>query len=203
MCPCVCLDPLCGIHNKAWIKDASVLGIAKHWGNFAFREMLLHPNLRDYHIHIGDTRNWKSPSGLSVRKIPWVTWREGIQGGDEISTAAGAANLRLIQEHLMPTIVPGILESWAESMALFDCLAPLSGGTWLALTSKHVDSHGSSRWHAKEVSARTEAQNNSEVRALVAGDLAVYASASLRFDQVRRAAASGGVKCAQYQRSTV
>ena len=68
-------------------------------------------------------------------------------------------------------------------MALFDCVAPLRGGTWLALTARRREDHGAHQWAERQRAALKAARLDPEVSRALEGDRALYETANAQLDR--------------------
>jgi hypothetical protein len=172
-------DPLCGFSHFE-VRNSTIRTFAAHWSNFAFRELLLHPSLRQM---------------ISSEKIPksdivWWSWKR-LVGHDveylanEVGRAAFDALRQMIVEGRMFDVV-GLVERFEDTCRLLDkhMPLPLLGQSYLDLAHNLTDSHGSTRWKTKEpmVEKVSHAEQDPIVQAFVSTDLIVYEAAVARFE---------------------
>ena len=164
-------DPLCGEAHLN-LTSATPLSFACHWGNYAFRELLLHPRL---HSLASAESTPVVTRGPLHRDPVWWVWRRHLQGGDDPTTAAGAANFAALRRelpHMFDLI--GVVERWDELCALLNQLLPVPGFDFAAAATRIDGSHGSAAWKAQQVAALVEARAEPAVRRHIEADIALY-----------------------------
>ena len=174
-------DPLCA-SAELDARNATLREFARHWGNYALRDLLLHPPLARRLLpanHTSPQRPDDSP--FRNRRSVWRANRRALAGGDDPATAAGRANLdaaiALLRAGTLYDAV-GVLERWDETCALFDAAAPLVE-PWCEALANHTVDHGSAKWKELELAELARARDDADVRAAIAGDLELYNDAVL------------------------
>ena len=163
-------DPLCGSSHFQYT-NSTVLHFAQHWGNFAFRELLLHPRLRG-----------TAATGTAFRPASpvWWAWKRAVGDAENLWTPEGRVAFETTRHvlddgTLFDTV--GLLERFNDTCRLLDRLYPLPPAvatSYATLASRFANSHGSARYAVEEHSARDAARGDPAVRALVATDLQLY-----------------------------
>lgn len=170
-------DPLCGLHRLD-AKKATLHQWADHWGNFLFRELLWHPELRK----LAESRREFNNHQFDCWDEPWVQYKDQLAGGDDVRTPSGKKNFQAVKDHLLgrnnaaPLYdVYGVMEMWNETMAAFDHVMPLeSPHTWVHAAAQAHSFHGSEEWHDEEKAMLEEARQDPYVLAALAGDIQLY-----------------------------
>lgn len=144
------------------------------------RELMWHPDL--YVIARG--RPDFLPEELDCFADPWVQYKIQLNGGDDIQTESGKANLAAVAERLSAENgteplynVYGVLERWDETMAMFDAWMPLEHNYhWARQVANHPNalSHGSDAWKEENDQLVEEATHNKRINKALAGDLYLY-----------------------------
>lgn len=191
-------DQLCG---SAHVVPArmSLLQWARHWGNYLFRQLLV-PSLPAFTRLLADAgappvrRPWYSFQKAALCKRTrtcadlgkWTTLKRALRGLDAGTSARSEAALQgLLAELPAMFAAVGLLERWAESMELFAMATGFdefrSNGRELNGTIQKA-THGSERWAGRSARLRAEAAASSEIRALLAADLRIYARVQQLFE---------------------
>lgn len=160
--------------------NASIQDFAKHWGNFLMRELMWNPDLYE----LAKSRPDFNPEEPDCFADPWVQFKIQLNGGDDIRTESGKANLKAVEDRLLATNrghnslydVYGVVERWNETMKLFDDKMPLEWpNTWRYVTATHMGiDHGSASYKEEEDKVLEEALNDADVKEALAGDLYLY-----------------------------
>jgi len=180
-------DPLCGsrhfnFDSAAFGNASHVAAFAAHWGDFAFREMLLHPGLRDVAV--------PSPSpALPVQRhfsedstYVWWAWKRAIAStpGLSVETAFGAVRVALTSGRLFDVV--GVVERFADTCRLLDAVLPLPAALkatyeyrgYADAAARLTETHGSTKWKGQEIASRSAASMDPAVRSCLAWDLKLY-----------------------------
>jgi len=188
-------DQLCGIQTELWWKRATMRDMADSWGNFLFRELLLHPALSSTAMGVlNKTAVCSHQSDFqsdfrATRTRYWQVWRRELEVhgcGDDPQSAQGAANLERVLRFVAEGghfDVWGLLEEFQETMARLDCAVPvksssrgLYGGssTWKELTAQHHVTHNSESHKDVELAAIAEARVDPYILDRLAADIRIY-----------------------------
>ena len=171
-------DPLCGSKHFNFLSPqfgspAHVQAFASHWGDFALRELLLHPGLRG-----------RAASSMTPDNYVWFAWKRAVERTNSTEAGFHAASRKLSSGALFDVI--GVVERFDDTCRLLDAVLPLPSRfrNYSAATKLATHSHGSERWKEHEVAAREKAKVDPVVRAALAWDLKLYSEVVLpRFDQ--------------------
>ncbi len=109
-------DPLCG-HSRLSIDGRTTMAaFARHWGNYLFRELLMHPELRPAHASLklsalkpslAASAGGVSSANLTLWQDPlWWVWRQQLRGADDPTTTDGQRHLVHVQRRLIGTTLP-------------------------------------------------------------------------------------------------
>ena len=177
-------DPLCGsehfrFRSTAFGNTSHVAAFAKYWGDFAFREMLLHPGLRKVAVP-------SLNSSFEKDKYVWWAWKRAIANtpGFSHKTAFAAVRIALANGRLFDIV--GVVERFADTCSLLDTVLPLPGPafqnktgyrthrTYAAVTAQLTRTHGSQEWKEREIASRSAANTDPAVRSYLAWDLKLY-----------------------------
>ena len=91
---------------------ANYMDMAQYWGNYLFREWLLHPAISES-VALGPMHGWsKGPSAQQLGTAQqrnaashgsiWQRWRALLRGGDDIESSAGQKNLNAVRDLSVP-----------------------------------------------------------------------------------------------------
>jgi len=170
-------DPLCGKgEGRADPNNATIQEWAKHWGNYLFRELMYHPELKA----LAQSQTDYKLGEFDCRDQPWVQFKDQLNGGDDPRTQSGKSNLKALRAHLEGKSrklydVFGVVEMWNETMDAFDQVMPLEEHSWGDATGgMDDDDHGSSEWKAEENAALEKARKDPVVLAELAADIELY-----------------------------
>lgn len=169
-------DPLCGRSSGFdWkAKDIKLIDFAKLWGNFLLREIMFHPEVKEF---AAKQEGYNGTLG-TIFQEPWFQYKTKLNGGDDTRTKSGALNLARVAEHLDGKRgalydVFGVVEMWNETMLAFDERMPLEHKSWLTASALD-DTHGSEKYKDEEKAELRRALNNDKIKAELNGDLFLY-----------------------------
>ena len=139
---------------------AHVQAFASHWGDFALRELLLHPGLRG-----------RAASSMMPDKYVWFAWKRAVERTNSTEAGFHAASRKLSSGALFDVI--GVVERFDDTCRLLDAVLPLPSRfrNYSAATKLATHSHGSERWKDHELASREKAKVDLAVRAALAWDL--------------------------------
>ena len=173
-------DPLCGskhfdFDSAAFGNASHVAAFAAHWGDFAFREMLLHPGLREVAVPS------LSPS-FSEDTYVWWAWKRAIASTprSSVETAFGAVRVALKSGRLFDVV--GVVERFADTCRLLDAVLPLPVALqatygyrgYADAAARLTNTHKSAKWKDQEIASLSAASMDPAVRSYLAWDLKLY-----------------------------
>jgi len=181
----------CGDKGKEWFYNATIVDMARFWGNYQFRELIMAAGLPPYIEAPRDTLVRWTPftRGRNERAYSWQLLREHLhEGEDDPATAAGKLNFKRVVAMLRTQFsAVGVVSKFPEFCALMDILAPLPQVgkssvpdvrmSWTEATALYTETHNTVRWSDEEHKARAQGKASPEVRRLLAGDILVYEEA--------------------------
>merc|ERR1711918_218040 len=85
-------DPLCGVQHFNFHKQ-NLTDFAQHWSNFGFRELLLHPSLKDS----GKLALSGETAMAATSSRPLYQWKQEMGDAEDVHNHKGAANFKLLE----------------------------------------------------------------------------------------------------------
>jgi len=163
------LDPLCGsahfdFHDAGFGNISHIRAFARFWGNFAFRELLLHPALRS-----------RAVASFTPDRYVWWAWKRAILSTPKFSFPDAFRSVADALDHGKLFDVVGVLERFEDTCRLLDSVIPLpKERRYAKAASRNAIQHGSAKYKAEEKAALAVAKMDADVRSALAWDLQLY-----------------------------